>query len=226
MDRLAAERELVSVSVPGFGGSPLLPPGREPGAPEFARAIADFVREEVGDEPLEIAGHSLGGWTALELAKLGVASRVTAIAPAGFWTPREAVWSRLYLGLTAGLSRHAGGVLDAAFGSAAGRRLFLTGQWGHPERLAPEVVRGMKDTLCEAPGFDDTLATMSADRFRNDPPIAVPVTIVWGTRDVLLLPRQAPRAARETGGELVWIEGGGHFAHWDDQETAIRVLLR
>ena len=30
-------------------------------------------------------GHSSGGWTALELAKLGCASAVLALAPAGLW---------------------------------------------------------------------------------------------------------------------------------------------
>ena len=37
------------------------------------------------DEPYHVAGNSLGGWVALELAAAGHARSVTAIAPAGLW---------------------------------------------------------------------------------------------------------------------------------------------
>ena len=89
MDRLAAQRDVVAIDMPGFGASPPLPASQPPGARALAEAVAEFVRAEVSAEPIDAGGHSLGGWTALELAKLGVARRVTAVAPAGFWTRPE-----------------------------------------------------------------------------------------------------------------------------------------
>jgi len=52
------------------------------------------------------------------------------------------------------------------------------------------------------------------------------VTIAWGTKDRLLLPRQARRAARSIpGARLVMLSGCGHVPTYDDPEQVARVLL-
>ena len=56
--------------------------------------------------------------------------------------------------------------------------------------------------------------------------IAVPVTIAWGAKDRLLLPRQARRAARAIPrARIVLLEGCGHVPTYDDPEQVARVLL-
>jgi pimeloyl-ACP methyl ester carboxylesterase len=45
--------------------------------------------DELGIDRVDVCGHSFGGWTALELAKLGRARCVVAIAPAGLWSKHE-----------------------------------------------------------------------------------------------------------------------------------------
>jgi pimeloyl-ACP methyl ester carboxylesterase len=227
LDMLAAERDVIAIDVPGFGGSPPLPAGRRPNVPALAGAVADFVREEVTAEPVDVAGHSMGGWIGLELAKLGVARRVTAVAPAGFWTRGEAEYGRAVLRLTVWLSRNHAPLLDRGLARPRVRAALVAGQFGHPGRVPAAPVRRMREVLVASTGYDDTLAAMNDERFSGGPEIGVPVTIVWGTRDTLLLPRQAPRAAREIpGAELVWVEGGGHFAHWDDPQLVARTVLR
>lgn len=226
MDRLAAEREVVAVDAPGFGASLPLPAGQRPNAPALAQAVAAFVRDEVTSEPLDVAGHSMGGWIGLELAKLGVARRVVPVAPAGFWTRWEAEYGRAVLRLTAWMSRNLTTLLERGFARPRTRAALVAGQFGHPERVSAAQVRGLNDAVVASTGFDATLAAMNSERFAGGHEIGVPVTVVWGTHDALLLPRQAKRAAREIpGAELVWIEGGGHFAHWDDPETVSRLVL-
>ena len=77
----------------------------------------------------------------------------------------------------------------------------------------------MGDALRAAPGWDDTLRAMTRDRFSGGAEVRVPVTILWGTRDRLLLPRQAKRAEAEVpGAELIRLEGAGHFAALEEPE--------
>jgi len=225
--RLSAGRDVIAIDMPGFGESPPLSSGRAPRAAALAEAVADFVRENVSAEPVEIGGHSLGGWVGLELAKLGVARRLTAVAPAGFWTRLEAAYVRGTLRWTAWTTRHGAGLLDRAYRSSRLRAILASGQFGHPARVRADDLRRMGAALRGATGWDDTLRAMTVDRFSGGHQVGVPVTVIWGRRDRLLLPRQAERAAAEVpGAGLVWVEAGGHFAHWDDPDAVIGALLR
>ena len=76
MDRLAAERDVIAVDMPGFGASPPLPGGVEPTPQALAAALAAQL-DALDVERAHVAGNSLGGWVALELAKLGRARSVT-----------------------------------------------------------------------------------------------------------------------------------------------------
>ena len=54
----------------------------------------------------------------------------------------------------------------------------------------------------------------------------VPVTVAWGTRDRLLLPRQARRARRVMPRAThVWLQGCGHAPFADDPSQVAEVLL-
>jgi pimeloyl-ACP methyl ester carboxylesterase len=224
LDRLAADRDTIAIDMPGFGGSAPLPPGRQPTARALAEAVAGFLDDELG-APVDVAGHSLGGWVGLELARMGRARRVVAVAPAGFWSPREAAYVRASLKLSARLSRAAGPALSWAAGRPRLRVALAAGQFGHPERVSAESLRRMTDVLASSRGFDATLAAMTGDRFSGQ--VDVPVTVVWGSRDRLLFPRQASRAQRDIpAAELLWVDGGGHFVHWDDPELVARAALR
>jgi pimeloyl-ACP methyl ester carboxylesterase len=54
----------------------------------------------------------------------------------------------------------------------------------------------------------------------------VPVTIAWGERDRLLLPRQARRAQRLIpSARVLMLRGCGHVPTYDDPEQVASVLL-
>jgi len=69
-DRLSAERDVIAIDLPGFGASPMPPPGTPPGIPSLTSLVGDFL-DSVGLDRPHLAGNSLGGWISLELAKQG-----------------------------------------------------------------------------------------------------------------------------------------------------------
>src|SRR3954466_12903334 len=80
LDRLAAEREVVAVDLPGHGESAVL--DRRPDC----YALTDAVQAFIGDSRPHVAGVSTGGGIALELARRGGGPSGTAAPPLRFPT--------------------------------------------------------------------------------------------------------------------------------------------
>src|SRR3954452_6830557 len=88
---LSAARECVAVDLPGFGDSePLDAP---PTVPALAAACRELMAE-LGFESFAVAGLSLGGGIALELAATGAVTSACAVAPIGFVADG---WEQRYL---------------------------------------------------------------------------------------------------------------------------------
>ena len=83
MERLARERDVIAVDLPGFGRSPGL--DRTPTPRMLADAVGGLM-DDLGLSRAHVAGNSLGGWVALELAKAGRALSVTGLCTAGLWS--------------------------------------------------------------------------------------------------------------------------------------------
>jgi pimeloyl-ACP methyl ester carboxylesterase len=216
LDRLAAEREVVAVDLPGFGGSPVLDGAGPPTPRALAAAVAAAMQPVVGI-PFHVAGNSLGGWVALEAALAGTACSVTAIAPAGLWPeplmPRRSLAHRL--------ARAAGPVLGPLVRSPRGRRLALGGTIARPERVPPAAALHLARSYGTAPGFDAVNDAMRARRFTGLADIRVPVTLAWAEHDRLVAPpRRVPRHVHS-----VVLPGCGHLPTWDDPDGVAAVLL-
>src|SRR5688500_6000509 len=85
---LAADREVVALDLPAMGESAMPPVGDY-------RTMADMVEKLFGELGLDrphVAGNSLGGLIALELAARGAVRSATALSPAGFWNTPERFW--------------------------------------------------------------------------------------------------------------------------------------
>ena len=79
---LEARHDVLAPTLPGHAGGPPLPDEVAEGT------VADAVEaamDEAGFETAHVAGNSLGGYVALQLAARGRARSVVAIAPAGGW---------------------------------------------------------------------------------------------------------------------------------------------
>lgn len=215
--RLAAQRDVLAVDLPGFGGSP---PLEGPGAPTpaaLARAVAAGLAE-AGLAGFHVAGNSLGGWVALELALAGHARSVTAIAPAGLW-PEPLMPRR---GVARVLARAALPVLPALARTARGRRLVLGAAVAHPERVPPAAAARLVRAYATAPGFTAVNDAMRAGRFLGLAAVRVTTTLAWPQRDRLVArPRALPPQARS-----VVLRDCGHIPTWDDPEQVASVLLQ
>ncbi|MGI5130337.1 alpha/beta fold hydrolase [Pseudonocardia sp. CA-107938] len=97
--QLADEFAVFAPTLPGHWGGPPLP-ARKVDVPHIADAVERMLDEQ-GWGTCHVAGNSLGGWTAFELARRGRARSVTAIAPAGGWAGRTVASVALGLGFLA-----------------------------------------------------------------------------------------------------------------------------
>jgi pimeloyl-ACP methyl ester carboxylesterase len=90
LDALAGRHDVIAIDLPGFGKSPRPVGGVPPSVPALATVLRSFLAELGIDRP-HLAGNSLGGGLALELAATGIARSATALSPAGFATRAEAL---------------------------------------------------------------------------------------------------------------------------------------
>src|SRR5947199_9105508 len=74
--------EVVAPTLPGHWAGPELPPGPLR-SPQVLVDVLERTIDDAGISTAHVAGGSLGGWLALELARRGRALSVVAIAPAG-----------------------------------------------------------------------------------------------------------------------------------------------
>jgi len=214
VDRLAEQRDVLALDVPGFGGSP--PIGGEPTPAALAAALGAFLSDQGVVAP-RIVGNSHGGWLALELALAGRASSVVAIAPAGLWSrplaPKRGTGRRL--------ARLALPLLPRLTASERGRALLLAVSVAHPERVPPAAALHLVRSYATAPGLRAANDAMRAGRFEALASVGVPVTLAWPDRDRLI----ARPALLPDGPRSVVLHGCGHIPMWDDPEqVADRIL--
>jgi len=223
LDRLAEAHDVIALDLPGFGASPM----PADGAPrDMARAV-DGVATFLGDLGLDrphVAGYSLGGAMALELATAGLVSSATALSPAGFWTGRERRWAIGTLSAHRWGARLPEPVMRTLFRYAAFRALSFGMICARPGRITPEVALADALALRDGQAFRTVARASRSYEFRGTP--AAPVTVAWGTRDRILLYRQAARArAALPEARHVDLPGCGHVPMSDDPDLVASVIL-
>ncbi|GAB3162070.1 alpha/beta fold hydrolase [Microbispora hainanensis] len=221
LDLLAERHDVIAVDLPGFGDSPPLPYGTPYNAETLGRAVREFWTG-LGLSRPHVAGNSLGGYIALDLASSADVRTAVALSPIGFWSRSEHVYARTVLRLLRQATRM-GGLSALAADTAEGRALAMGLLVAHPQRLSREAVVAAATAMRECVGFEETLESMAW--VAPPAPPQVPVTIAWGDRDRLLPRRQAVRAARWAGQRALLLRGCGHLPMSDDPELVARVIL-
>jgi pimeloyl-ACP methyl ester carboxylesterase len=215
--------DVLASDLPGFGYSAPLPHGVR----STAEALADAVENEMdaaGFQTAHVAGNSLGGWISLELARRGRARTVTAISPAGLATPREMAWGR---GVLLGMRWAARNLpsSEALLRNPVGRTLFAGPALGKPWRADPADMIEQAELFGNAPGMLPTFEALEGTQPRGLTTLNTPVLLLWGTKDVILLPRQGRRFERLIpGAELRYVKGLGHTPMSDDPELLVEAI--
>jgi pimeloyl-ACP methyl ester carboxylesterase len=222
---LAAERDVISVDLPGFGASPALPEGLRHDLPTMNVALAALCEALEIHRP-HVAGNSLGGLLALELGREKLARSVTALSPAGFWTQAERRYAFGVLQAMRAVARRTPlPLVERLARTAAGRTVLTSTIYARPGRRSPEAVVAETLALARATGFEQTLRAGVDVRFTDDVP-GIPVTVAWGSKDRLLVRRQGVRAKQIIPrARLVRLPGCGHVPMNDDPALVARVLL-
>jgi pimeloyl-ACP methyl ester carboxylesterase len=217
IERLALDRDVIAFDLPGFGDSPALSDTDPPTPAALARAVARSLDAIVGEQPVHVAGNSLGGWVALELALAGRVRSVTAIAPAGLWpaplAPKHGRARRVARALLP--------VLPLALRSRRARRFVLWATVHDAASVPRDAALGLVRAYARAPSYTAVNDAMRAGVFAGLERIRVPVTLVWPQFD-RLIPRPAhlPATVRN-----VTLAGCGHMPMWDDPARVAAVLL-
>jgi pimeloyl-ACP methyl ester carboxylesterase len=215
---LSEQRDVVAVDLPGFGGSPPLADGDPPTPAALAGALIAFC-SDLGIERPHVAGNSLGGWVALEMAKAGAARSVLAISPAGLWRaplePRRRERQQV--------ARRLRPLVEALVLTRRGRRLLLSGSFANPDLVSTADARLLVEGYLDSTAYRDADREMRAAVFEHDGRISVPVTIVWGGRDRVV--GRPSRSRRPPEARYLEMPGWGHIPIWDDPEGVIDLLL-
>lgn len=213
LPHLERRHEVLAPTLPGHLGGPSLPDVLDTDTlPDAVEAFLDAH----GVTTAHLAGNSLGGFVALQLAARGRARSVVALAPAGGWVPGADGFDDMLQGFVRlrDQARVAAPFADAIAATAAGRRsatrTIVTDGSGLPAAFVAHLIGGVAGCAdvgrmvahARAAGYD-----LDAAR------ITCPVRIVWGTADAILpWPEAAERYRHEwlPRAEVVLLDGVGH----------------
>jgi pimeloyl-ACP methyl ester carboxylesterase len=226
MELLRDRYDVIACDSPGFGSSPPLPSAMEPTITSYADAFEWFMAE-LGLERPHVAGNSMGGAIALELARRRAVRSVCAFSPAGFWTPAERRFCQISLSALASTPAPLRPAVEAAARTRAGRIALFSQTFGYPARLpAAEALSTLRDAWA-SPAMADALRAFDAYTFEHPEELrSTPVTVAWGVRDRLLPYRtQAPRARALMPWATHLSLGAGHVPFYDDP-AAVAAAIR
>jgi pimeloyl-ACP methyl ester carboxylesterase len=220
---LARTNEIIAVDLPGHGASPVLSGSGTFGG--IADAIADFIRAE-RLEGVAAVGLSLGGRVVLEMARRGLVGATVALAPGGFWNDKERRYLKASLLAGGKLSRLTRRALPFLTRYKAGRAALLAQISAKPGQVPSETALRELRSFASTPTFNDLVRDLAEGPVQEGAETTLgPVTIAWGRKDRLLLPRQAEQAKEAfPKARLHWVEDCGHYIPWDAPEETLRLI--
>lgn len=155
----------------------------------LAEQIIETMRE-LGIERAHVAGNSLGGWLALELARKEFAVSVTAFSPAGSW-PDEKTFAKVAraIRLICRAAPYLYVFLMPFMRYPSMRKLLLRGQMQYGERVSFSSVRRMllgAGCCPVVPPLIETFANGGSLNPLEDK--GIPIHIIWSEADAVLPP--------------------------------------
>jgi pimeloyl-ACP methyl ester carboxylesterase len=225
---LERERDVLAPTLAGHAGGPPIEGDVD------HHALADAVEramDEAGFATADIAGNSLGGYVALQLAARGRARSVVALAPAGGWAEGDGSFRDVLASfatlrqMAEAAAPHADAIASTPEGRRRATELIVSSCEHIPADLVAHQIRGV--AACTA--LFRLVDYASREGWPIDPAeIRCPVRVVWGTADrVLTWPAAAARFRDDWLPHADWVEldGVGHCPQLDvPLETAQLIL--
>jgi pimeloyl-ACP methyl ester carboxylesterase len=241
---LARERRVLAFDVAGFGSTPSLKEVQPTPANLVASLSATLSKIDeslqISDKYkyVDIVGNSMGGYMALEAAKLGKlggfrVNSIVALSPAGLWKNKFPFRAVLVLQLTRLGVCHLPGLTNFLLRRKLTRKLLMAVPASPevPEEDALELAK----VFASAELFASTAALNQFRECMKAPFVGgqaiakdIRVTIAFGKRDLLLPSSARLRHEIPEAENVIWPEGQERWAHvpmWDDPEGVAKFIL-
>ena len=211
-ERLSERFALTIPEHPGFGASDDPPCIRD--VPDLAMYYLDLL-DGAYSSPVHVIGHSLGGWTAAEMAIRNThrIASLTLIAPAGIrikgvppgdnfiWSPEEAIRNRYY---------------DQSFADALLQ--------APPPDDAQLVIDLQNRVAAVKFGWEPRWFDPALEKWLHR--IAVPTHVVWGAEDKILPSAYAALWGERVGGaQISMVAACGHSPHIEQCDLVTGKIL-
>lgn len=223
---LTGRHDVYVPTMAGHRGGPVLGEGSDLGMNAVVDSLCDQL-DQAGIETAHVAGNSLGGWAALELARRGRARSVTAISPAGAWRSQRDLIRLLFMFR---MARAAIGTppLRALAANPALRSAWLGRVVEHPGRISNEDLADMVKDAVDCSALRGALSGSVQLHMLEPLDVALcPIRVAWAEHDRTIPWRRYghPMRARIPGAEFITLPGVGHVPMSDDPRLVARTIL-
>ena len=222
---LSKSFRVITVDLPGHGKSAYIK-GQSMDPKSLGRAIFETVEREYGVKEFHVAGNSLGGWIALEMAadQPQRIKTLTGLAPAGLWlkpasgrVPSEA--QSYYL------AKVLRPVIRVGLHIIALRKIGYANVSPKWKELSYEICYDSAYAMGNAIGYFQAWDGMIGNRFEAHIPESVPVTILFGDTDnTLPYPVSQERSLAPAHASWIVIDNCGHAPMWDYPELMVKII--
>ncbi len=217
---------VITIDLPGHGNSPY-----DPGQHMEPVALAHLVfknMHELGYTRFHIAGNSLGGWIALEMAAMNPEQiiSITALAPAGLWLtpfmirlPGAAVTKYL----ANSLKIVAPNLLKYEWARKVGFTTVSPLWREFSIETCTDATLAMGSALGYFPAWDSLLTKRFDKKISSD----IPITILFGDTDNTLPAKTCQeRSLTPSHSRWVILPDSGHAPMWDHPEEVIAEIMQ
>lgn len=210
-------------TAPGHRGGPAV--HRRPATmTDMVDAAERYLDECALDRP-HLAGNSMGGFVAIELARRGRAATVCAFSPGGFWTSGDGFQQRAFgrLQRAVALGRFTRPLLPVIYRSSTLRRVILRDVAFRADRISATRALEFIDDGIGCAVLADLCAAEWLIEYLEPPPC--PITVVWGEKETLLPPGVLDRVERIPQASVIVLPDVGHVPMVDDPRLVARTIL-